>query len=631
MEKIKVLELFGGIGACTKAFKRLGIPFEVVDYVEIDESAVKSYNAINNTNFKPQDIKQWDKDIDVDFIMHGSPCTNFSLAGKQEGGDEGSGTASSLMYETLRIIDKLKPQYVIWENVANLLSEKHRQNHQKYLDIMNNLGYNNYYEVLNAKDYGISQNRNRVFTVSIRKDIDNKEFHFNKKQLLTKSYKDVLQDDYDKQKVVLTEDDMRKVRSHEGCEVDYGFGGYILANDEITYPTITASYGKVSGNSGKIACKEGYRILTPKECWRLMGFDDEDYEKASQVNSSKSLYKQAGNSIVVNVMQSILVNLFNITNNNYEYRIYKYHNVIDNVVRALLEPKKIDDDGNACIEFWDKYGSFFLTIENYSDLENVISSANYTNGLVPHIAIKILEIALIKLSETSTKKEAKQLEIDITEIIQMLESDVTNIKNKQKQQKKDYFRRQIRIALQILKNVKIKFKQVPTSGYTKMNICKSTTKLPSKSSKESNNKKVSVEMTNTVHFEFSDELLNLLVKDGKDIALPLEIIQYDEKYDKHYYLIYKKLLSAIETNNEAKLAVLDLYKYCVTLQRIGDVSKKNRDYSNKIRKPIEKVLDSINEFEWKYVDRNPISFREWLYTSIIIKRNIEQRKDIKVA
>ena len=83
---IKLLELFGGIGACTKAFKRLGIDFETVDYVEIDKYAVASYNAINNTNFSPQDIRQWNKDIDIDFIMHGSPCQDYSLNGKNLGG-----------------------------------------------------------------------------------------------------------------------------------------------------------------------------------------------------------------------------------------------------------------------------------------------------------------------------------------------------------------------------------------------------------------------------------------------------------------------------------------------------------------------------------------------------------------
>ena len=117
MIKLKVLELFGGIGACSKALERLNIEHEVVDYVEIDKYAVKSYNAIHGTNFEPQDITTWNKQLDVDLIMHGSPCQDFSLAGKQAGGDKDSGTRSSLLYETVRIVSKLKPKYVIWENV----------------------------------------------------------------------------------------------------------------------------------------------------------------------------------------------------------------------------------------------------------------------------------------------------------------------------------------------------------------------------------------------------------------------------------------------------------------------------------------------------------------------------------
>lgn len=170
-EHIKILELFGGIGACSKALERIGINYEIADYVEIDKYAVKSFNAMHDTNFEPQDICKWDKNIECDLIMHGSPCQDFSLAGKQAGGDEGSGTKSSLMYETIRIVEKLKPKYVIWENVKNIISKKHRHNFDNYLNKMEELGYTNHYQVLNAKDYGIPQNRERVFTISIRKDI----------------------------------------------------------------------------------------------------------------------------------------------------------------------------------------------------------------------------------------------------------------------------------------------------------------------------------------------------------------------------------------------------------------------------------------------------------------------------
>jgi DNA (cytosine-5)-methyltransferase 1 len=224
MGKLKILELFGGIGACSKALERLSIDYEIADYVEIDKYAVKSFNAMHNTNFEPQDITQWDKEIDVDLIMHGSPCQDFSLAGLQAGGDEGSGTRSSLMYETIRIVEKLKPKYVIWENVKNLLSKKHRHNFDSYLEIMEKLGYANYYQVLNAKDYGIPQNRERVFTVSIRNDIDI-DFIFPKKQELKLRLKDMLEDNVD-EKYYLDDKWLNDIRYNNNtvCETRYDEG-----------------------------------------------------------------------------------------------------------------------------------------------------------------------------------------------------------------------------------------------------------------------------------------------------------------------------------------------------------------------------------------------------------------------
>lgn len=193
-KNIRVLELFAGIGACSKALERMNLAPTIVDAVEIDKYAIKSFNAIHNTNFETQDVTTWNKDITVDLITHGSPCQDFSLAGKQAGGDEGSGTRSSLMYETLRIVEKLRPKYVIWENVKNILSKKHKHNFDNYLSKMEELGYKNYYQVLNAKDYGIPQNRERVFTLSI---LDGGHYVFPLKQELKLKLKDMLEDNVD--------------------------------------------------------------------------------------------------------------------------------------------------------------------------------------------------------------------------------------------------------------------------------------------------------------------------------------------------------------------------------------------------------------------------------------------------
>ena len=219
---MKVLELFGGIGACSKALKRLGINYEIVDYVEIDKYAVKSFNAMHGTSFEPQDICEWDKDIDVDLITHGSPCQDFSIAGRQAGGDKNSGTRSSLMYETIRIVEKLKPKYVVWENVKNLLSKKHIHNFNAYLETMEQLGYISYYDVLNAKDYGVPQNRERVFTISIRKDID-KGYIFPPKQELHIRLKDILEDEVE-EKYYLSEKMLKGLTLHNEKHKEKGTG-----------------------------------------------------------------------------------------------------------------------------------------------------------------------------------------------------------------------------------------------------------------------------------------------------------------------------------------------------------------------------------------------------------------------
>lgn len=413
------------------------------------------------------------------FIVHN--CQDFSLAGKQAGGDKDSGTRSSLMYETIRIVEKLKPKYVIWENVKNLLSKKHRHNFDAYLETMENLGYTNYYQVLNAKDYSIPQNRERVFTISILGD---DAFNFPPKQELKLKLKDILEDNVD-EKYYLSDEQVNKIKYSKFAqekarlqekdysdtlfardwkdpkciEVNRKYGifdtekqthqagsvydenglaptldtmqggwrqpcieeksfvqnkyekfieekgyipemfnpynekevkdvaptqstycgsmtssatvliknntkqGYLEASDgdgcyiqnidrkrgtvqkemiptlktspdigcvvadypkgvDITWnaigdttdvartlTTACRTLSKSQMTTGVLENNLRIRKLTPKECWRLMGFDDEDFEKAEKVNSNTQLYKQAGNSIVVNVLEAIFKNL----------------------------------------------------------------------------------------------------------------------------------------------------------------------------------------------------------------------------------------------------------------------------------------------------------------------------------
>ena len=176
---MKVLSLFSGIGAFEKALDNLQIPYELEGFSEIDKYAVKSYCAIHGVDESMNlgDITKIDEKAlpkDIDLITYGFPCQDISLAGKQKGlfHDDGSKTRSGLFFEALRIIEATKPRIAIAENVKNLTGKKFKEQFALVLESLDEAGYNNYWKVLNAKDYGIPQNRERVFIISIREDID---------------------------------------------------------------------------------------------------------------------------------------------------------------------------------------------------------------------------------------------------------------------------------------------------------------------------------------------------------------------------------------------------------------------------------------------------------------------------
>lgn len=182
MNKLKVYEGFAGKGTFSEAFEELGIKHEIVGYCEIDKYASTAFSTIHNVS---EELNGWDittvdpnKLPDFDVFTHGSPCTNYSRAGDESGGDKNSGTASSLMWYSVEIISVKKPKYVLWENVPDVLSPKHKHNFDEYIDELDKLGYNSYYKIQNSLDFGIPQKRKRMYVVSIRKDIDDGEFYF---------------------------------------------------------------------------------------------------------------------------------------------------------------------------------------------------------------------------------------------------------------------------------------------------------------------------------------------------------------------------------------------------------------------------------------------------------------------
>ena len=200
---MKVLSLFSGIGAFEKALDRLNIDYELVAFSEIDKYATKSYCAIHGVDESMNlgDITKVDENSlpkDIDLITYGFPCQDISLAGKQKGmfNDDGTQTRSGLFFEALRIIEATKPKIAIAENVKNLTGKKFKEQFELVLKSLEEAGYSNYWKVLNAKDYGIPQNRERVFIISIRKDID-KGYEFPEPFPLQLRLKDMLDDEVD--------------------------------------------------------------------------------------------------------------------------------------------------------------------------------------------------------------------------------------------------------------------------------------------------------------------------------------------------------------------------------------------------------------------------------------------------
>ena len=295
---MKVLELFSGYGSQALALKYLGINF-TSDISEIDKYAIQAYKQLHGLTYNYGDIREIDetKLPYYDLITYSSPCQDFSIAGLGKGGDVDSGTRSSLLWQCERIIRAVKPKYLLMENVKGLLSNKHKHNFDKWLEILESLGYQNFWKVLNAKDYGIPQNRERIFVVSI---LGNENYIFPDKFDCKTQLKDILESQVD-EKYYITEQYENYIKNKETKQ--HHFRVEISDPNGIRKTPLRAA--------GDRACvKDGIRIrrFTPKECWKLMGVKDDDFNKLHDI-SHHQLYKLSGNSIVVNVLMEIFKNL----------------------------------------------------------------------------------------------------------------------------------------------------------------------------------------------------------------------------------------------------------------------------------------------------------------------------------
>ena len=412
---LKVIELFAGIGAQRKALQKAKIEHEVIAISEIDKYAIQSYNAIHGETLNLGDITKIEKMPKADLWTYSFPCTDISLAGRMNGFEKHSGTHSSLLWEVQRLLsvsidDGTLPKYLLMENVKNLISKKFKPSFDEWCKYLESLGYKNFYKVLNAKDYGIPQNRERVFMISVRDD--NAAYQFPNEINLDTKLGDYLENDVDEKYYLSTKliNCFTDMKNRNGILRGLQFQPKLIFKDEIAR-TITTRAGTrpcdnfivepVISLDGKVivpqATKDGYAIanvgdgiytnrcafkrgvvqkdkiptlktsvndiavvvtkdsenyiqwkqkgwfdiecraykedkisgalntrghikvltndvairrLTPLECFRLMGFDDEDYQKITELKiSDTQAYKMAGNSIVVNCLTEIFKKL----------------------------------------------------------------------------------------------------------------------------------------------------------------------------------------------------------------------------------------------------------------------------------------------------------------------------------
>ena len=286
---LKVLSLFSGIGAFEKALENLGIKFELVGFSEIDKYASASYCAIHEVSADKNlgDITKIDESTlpkDIDLITYGFPCQDISLAGKQKGlfNEDGTQTRSGLFFEALRIIEGTKPKFAIAENVKNLTGTRFKEQFKTVLQSLENAGYVNYWQVLNAKDFGIPQNRERVFIISIRKDIDI-GYEFPEKQELKLRLKDLLEEKVDEKYYITNFDSISPVNS-EYSMINGGPIGKMHDVSRRVYET--------SGVAPTVHCCGGGNT-EPKVAVAMRGRYNEDGQVEQHVEVSEREYANA--------------------------------------------------------------------------------------------------------------------------------------------------------------------------------------------------------------------------------------------------------------------------------------------------------------------------------------------------
>lgn len=326
-DRYKSIDLFAGIGGIRMGFDRaFGDQISTEFVCEWDEYAQKTYRANFHDNFEiTGDITQV-KEEDIpsfDICLAGFPCQAFSIAGKKQGfHDDYKGRCrGTLFFDVARICAYHKPKVIFCENVKGLTIHDHGNTFRVITETLEELGYNVYSQVLNSKDFGVPQNRERIYVVAFRKDIDSSGFGFPVATNPDTKIRDIMEKDPVSVKYYLSDVYMESLRKHKARHESKGNGfGYVIrGQDEVAGAIVCGGMGKernliiddrltdftpVTHIKGEVN-REGIRKMTPREWARLQGFPDTFELPLADVHS----YKQLGNSVSVPVIEAIASNI----------------------------------------------------------------------------------------------------------------------------------------------------------------------------------------------------------------------------------------------------------------------------------------------------------------------------------
>ena len=325
---IRTFEAFAGYGSQMMALKRLEndypeVHFEAVGISEIDPNPIKAYKAVHGDIPNYGDISKidWNEVPDFDLFTYSFPCQDVSSSGYQKGFAEGSGTRSGLLWECTKAIIAKKPKYLLMENVKALCSKKFMPDFQKWLDFLSEQGYSNKWQVLNAKKYGIPQNRERVFCVSVLGD---DTYQFPEPFELKKHIKDILETPI-AQDTFYNEDYLHNLHWFDNSGKTYKNDSIIKLGNMFQSNHQSGTIYDINGCCGTIMLHHGtgtlvaipdnnggYKVkkLSTREMFRCMGVDDDDIDKMIGAVGKTAAWKLAGNSIVVDVLYHIFKTMF---------------------------------------------------------------------------------------------------------------------------------------------------------------------------------------------------------------------------------------------------------------------------------------------------------------------------------